>query len=87
VLADDEEASDRTVERLAEMPAVVRPDTSLAAALDVLVHSDPSGVPVASEGRVLVGWLTHQTVLRALATPSTVAVRPQPVAQPTASAL
>jgi Mg2+/Co2+ transporter CorC len=35
-------------------------------ALTVLVHSEDSGVPVLSaDRRTVVGWLTHQDVLRA----------------------
>lgn len=48
-----------------ETPAITE-DQNLEQALTVLVHSEDSGVPVLSaDRRTVVGWLTHQDVLRA----------------------
>ena len=57
-----------SVADLVELPPVVTTTTALAAALDVLTTAPGSGVPVLSENKnELVGWLTHQGVLAAIA--------------------
>jgi CIC family chloride channel protein len=65
-LADDNDTDIATVARLAEMPPAVAADTPLADALQSLVASDATGIPVVNERHQLVGWLTHQAVLRAV---------------------
>jgi CBS domain-containing protein len=50
---------------LARDVAALKEDESLEDALDTLLGSDGSGSPVfAPDERTLVGWLTHQDVLR-----------------------
>ena len=66
-LADDEDAATATVARLAQLPALVGPDTTLTDALTTLVSSDSTGVPVLDTDGRLIGWLTHQGLLRAVA--------------------
>ena len=57
---------ERTVGELARETPAITEDQNLEQALTVLVHSEDSGVPVLStDRRTVVGWLTHQGVLRA----------------------
>lgn len=65
-LADDTESSDITVGHLAELPPPVTSGTVLADALESLVTSDATGIPVIDADHQLLGWLTHQAVLRAV---------------------
>jgi CIC family chloride channel protein len=65
-LADDTETDDITVGHLAELPPAVTSGTMLADALESLVTSDATGIPVVDADRQLLGWLTHQAVLRAV---------------------
>ncbi|MFE4869785.1 chloride channel protein [Streptomyces sp. NPDC056682] len=54
-----------TVGELAEVPASLAVDVPLAKALHALVAEPGTGLPVLDQDR-LVGWLTHQSALRAL---------------------
>ncbi|MFG2718511.1 chloride channel protein [Streptomyces sp. NPDC048416] len=55
------------VEDLVEQPASLTPDQPLAAALHALISHSGTGLPVLDAERArLVGWLTHQSALRAL---------------------
>jgi CIC family chloride channel protein len=55
---------------LAELPAPVTADMPLAEALHILVNASGTGLPVlAPDKTALVGWITHQTVLRAMHVP------------------
>jgi CIC family chloride channel protein len=65
-LADDTDPADVTVAHLAELPPAVTTGTTLADALESLVASDATGVPVVDDDHRLVGWLTHRAVLRAV---------------------
>jgi CIC family chloride channel protein len=65
-LANDTETKGITVGHLAELPPAVTTGTMLADALESLVTSDATGVPVVDADRQLLGWLTHQAVLRAV---------------------
>lgn len=59
-----------TVGALAEMPAPLTADMPLADALHHLTTTDGTGLPVLDTDRsALVGWVTHQAVLRALHAP------------------
>jgi CIC family chloride channel protein len=64
-LAADDDAATATVDRLAQLPPSVAPGDRLGDALDTLVSSDATGIAVVDDGR-LVGWLTHQALLRAV---------------------
>ncbi|GAA1847506.1 chloride channel protein [Actinomadura bangladeshensis] len=56
---------------LAEMPAPLTIDMPLSDALHVLTAAGGSGLPVLdAERTVLAGWITHQSVLRALHVPA-----------------
>jgi CIC family chloride channel protein len=66
-LAEDGQAPALTVGDLADRPVAVSADTTLAAALESLVASDATGVPVVDGDERLVGWLTHRAVLAAVA--------------------
>ena len=47
-----------------ELPTLT-PTQTLQQALPVLMQSDDAGLPVLdSEGRLVIGWLTHRDVLR-----------------------
>ncbi|NEA76893.1 chloride channel protein [Streptomyces sp. SID13588] len=60
-----------TAGELAEFPGPVTVDMSLATALHVLVAAPGTGLPVLDQDHTqLVGWLTHQSALRALGPPS-----------------
>ncbi|MGY1437174.1 chloride channel protein [Streptomyces reniochalinae] len=60
-----------TVRDLAESPRPVTADTRLGSALHALVNSPGTGLPVLGADRTrLVGWLTHQSALRALHAPT-----------------
>ncbi len=57
---------------LAEPTAPITTDMPLSTALHVLVRASGTGLPVLAPGKDrLVGWLTHQSALRALHTPVT----------------
>ena len=57
---------DLPVGDLAQVVPTVTVDQTLAQALEHLVRGDMSGLPVlGSDGRTVVGWLTHRDVLRA----------------------
>jgi CIC family chloride channel protein len=70
-LAEQPEAGPAAVGQLAEQPAPVTTDQSLAQALHALLSAAGTGVPVfdAAHGRP-VGWLSHQSALRAVHTPA-----------------
>jgi chloride channel protein, CIC family len=58
-------AVDMTVGDLARELPTLEPEQSLERALGLLVRSEAPGLPVvSSEGRSVVGWLTHRDVLR-----------------------
>jgi CIC family chloride channel protein len=58
---------DGTAGDLAELPPLVTCETSLADALAALANAPGTGLPVLDNDRQLAGWLTHQSVLSALA--------------------
>ncbi|RLV74597.1 chloride channel protein [Streptomyces rapamycinicus NRRL 5491] len=67
----DAHATPRLVADLAERPPTVTTGTPLSGALHTLVTADATGLPVLeTEHDEPVGWLTHQTVLNALHTPT-----------------
>ncbi|MFG2416959.1 chloride channel protein [Streptomyces goshikiensis] len=64
---DDAKDTPTTVADLAERPHPLTSNMSLGAALHILVSSPGTGLPVLGpEDGHLVGWLTHQSALRAL---------------------
>ncbi|HEX4700410.1 MAG TPA: chloride channel protein, partial [Actinomycetes bacterium] len=77
----DEPGGTRAVGEVATMPPYVRPNTSLARALEVLMHSDSTGVPVLDDDDRLCGWLTHQALLRAVSATPGRSVRAEPRAR------
>ncbi|WP_179023624.1 chloride channel protein [Streptomyces sp. IMTB 2501] len=66
-LAEQPDAVPQTVEQLATPPAPVTTEQPLAQALHTLLSATGTGVPVldAEQGRP-VGWLSHQSALRAV---------------------
>ncbi|MEV6610782.1 chloride channel protein [Kutzneria sp. NPDC051319] len=63
----DEQSRDHTVADLAELPPLVTCASPLPEALGALVSAQGTGLPVLDdEATELVGWLTHQSLLRAL---------------------
>lgn len=72
-LAADQAIGD-TVGALAELPPLVTRDSSLADALAALTSASGTGLPVLAADNQLIGWITHQSILRALH--STVPERP-----------
>ena len=66
-LADHEGAAVLTVGDLTELPTPVTADMTIADALQLLVNSAGTGLPVLDASKTaLVGWITHQTVLASL---------------------
>ncbi|WP_206306456.1 chloride channel protein [Streptomyces malaysiense] len=66
-LAEQPDAAPSTVRQLAEPPAVVTADQPLAQALHTLLASAGTGIPVLDTDRGSpVGWLSHQSALRAV---------------------
>ncbi|MEU2054393.1 chloride channel protein [Streptomyces bungoensis] len=66
-LAEQPDAAPRTVERLAAPPTTVTTEQPLAQALHALLSAAGTGVPVLdSERGKPVGWLSHQSALRAV---------------------
>ncbi|WP_306191530.1 chloride channel protein [Streptomyces sp. MK5] len=66
-LAEQPDAAPATVGQLAEPPAPVTPDQPIGQALHTLLSAAGSGVPVLdSERGKPVGWLSHQSALRAV---------------------
>ncbi|MET7378305.1 chloride channel protein [Streptomyces sp. NPDC005526] len=67
-LAEQPEATPRTVEPLAAPPTAVTTEQPLAQALHALMSAAGTGVPVldSERGGKLVGWLSHQSALRAV---------------------
>ncbi|MGW4527383.1 chloride channel protein [Amycolatopsis sp. NPDC004378] len=63
-LAGDHEGD---VGELAELPPLVTAGTTLADALDALANAPGTGLPVLAGEHRLAGWITHQSVLSALA--------------------
>ncbi|GAB3146780.1 chloride channel protein [Amycolatopsis stemonae] len=63
-LAGDHEGD---VGELAELPPLVTAETTLADALDALANAPGTGLPVLAGEHRLTGWITHQSVLFALA--------------------
>jgi CIC family chloride channel protein len=63
-LADDCEG---TVGDLAELPPLVTEETTLADALTGLANAPGTGLPVLAGEHQLAGWITHQSVLSAIA--------------------
>jgi CIC family chloride channel protein len=64
----DEQSRDHTVADLAELPPLVTRTSPLTEALGALVSAQGTGLPVLdNEATELVGWLTHQSLLTALA--------------------
>lgn len=61
-----EDAAGRVVGDLAELPPLVARESSLADALSALADSPGTGLPVLTAENMLVGWITHQSVLEAL---------------------
>lgn len=56
-----------TVGQLAELPTAVTADMPLSEALHLLVNAAGTGLPVVdTDNKVLIGWITHQTILAAL---------------------
>lgn len=51
---------------LAELPPLVTCDSTLADALAALAESLGTGLPVLTENNLLVGWITHQSILEAM---------------------
>ncbi|MFJ3336027.1 chloride channel protein [Streptomyces sp. NPDC086766] len=70
-LAEQPEGAPRLVGQLAEPPASVTVDQPLAQALHALLSTGGTGMPVleSAHGRP-VGWLSHQSALRALHAPA-----------------
>lgn len=65
--AGDEQSGDHTVADLAELPALVTRASPLPDALGALVSAQGTGLPVLDgDATELVGWITHQSVLKAL---------------------
>ncbi|WP_405018068.1 chloride channel protein [Kitasatospora sp. NBC_00070] len=63
----DDSTANATVAVITHRPAVVTTETDLPAALGALMDTEEAGLPVLDPDRVLlVGWLTHQSVLAAL---------------------
>jgi CIC family chloride channel protein len=63
----DEQSHDRIVADLAELPPLVTHHEPVTDALGALVSAQGTGLPVLdAEATELVGWITHQAVLRAL---------------------
>jgi CIC family chloride channel protein len=63
----DQQSRDHTVADLAELPPLVTRASPLPDALGALVSAQGTGLPVLdAETTELVGWLTHQSLLRAL---------------------
>ncbi|HEX6472788.1 MAG TPA: chloride channel protein [Streptosporangiaceae bacterium] len=59
-----------TIADLAEIPAPVTADATLAAALHLLINAPGTGLPVLDDSKTsLIGWITHQSVLAALRPP------------------
>ncbi|MER6629900.1 chloride channel protein [Streptomyces sp. NPDC000987] len=68
-LAEQPKAAPAVIGELAEPPAPVTADQPLAQALHILLSSSGTGVPVLdSEHGKPVGWLSHQSALRAVHT-------------------
>ncbi|MFB7509647.1 chloride channel protein [Streptomyces broussonetiae] len=66
-LAEQPDAAPHTVEQLAAPPTTVTPEQPLAQALHALLSAAGTGVPVLdSERGKPVGWLSHQSALRAV---------------------
>ncbi|MET8945949.1 chloride channel protein [Streptomyces sp. NPDC004542] len=66
-LAEEPQAAPTRVGRLAEPPAPVTADQSLAQALNALLAAAGTGMPVLDPGHgEPVGWLSHQSALRAV---------------------
>ncbi|MEV6791915.1 chloride channel protein [Streptomyces sp. NPDC051320] len=64
---DGEAGAPATAGDLAELRPPLAPDMSLSAALHALVSAPGTGLPVLdSDKHALVGWITHQSALRAL---------------------
>ncbi|GGY08015.1 chloride channel protein [Streptomyces anandii] len=69
-LAEQADAAPSTVKQLAEPPAPVTAEQPLVQALHVLLSARGTGVPVFdTEHGEPVGWLSHQSALRAVHTP------------------
>ncbi|MCM2578436.1 chloride channel protein [Streptomyces meridianus] len=67
----DGPAPPETAGELAELPTPVTADMALATALHALVAAPGTGLPVLDADRTrLVGWLTHQSALRAVHPPA-----------------
>ncbi|MER7838752.1 chloride channel protein [Streptomyces sp. NPDC096040] len=70
-LAEEPEAAPARVGQLAEPPAPVTADQPLAQALHTLLAAAGTGLPVLDQARSKpVGWLSHQSALRAVHTPA-----------------
>lgn len=70
-LAEQPENAPTQVGQLAEAPAQVTADQPLAQAMHALLSAAGTGVPVLdSEQGKPVGWLSHQSALRAVHTAS-----------------
>ncbi|MFF9408111.1 chloride channel protein [Streptomyces anandii] len=68
-LAEQADAAPATVKQLAEPPAPVTAEQPLAQALHILLSAGGTGVPVFdTEHGEPVGWLSHQSALRAVHT-------------------
>ncbi|MFE1751865.1 chloride channel protein [Streptomyces anandii] len=70
-LAEQADAAPSTVQQLAEPPTPVTAEQPLAQALHILLSARGTGVPVFdTEHGEPVGWLSHQSALRAVHTPA-----------------
>ncbi len=84
LLSDDDGHAPPDIRSLVESSDGIGPEQPLREALTFLLRADPAGVPVEDVDGRLVGWLSHQTLLRALASPAAATALVTPVAPPTA---
>jgi CIC family chloride channel protein len=60
-----------TIAAITHLPVTIHTDSDIADALAALVTADGAGLPVLTpDGTDLVGWITHQAILAALAAPT-----------------
>lgn len=72
---------------LATLPDTLAEDDSLDRAVELLAHADgAAGVPVLNDAGVIIGWITHQSLLQALHQKSTgTPTAASPAHQPTSA--
>lgn len=74
-LADDEDSATLTVAAVTEQPPLVTTDTTLIEAAGLMAGAGASATPVVDRQNNLIGWLTHQALLRALSNPAAAPTR------------